>query len=577
MKKILYLGINSSYSHASLAYGQLRAFTEEKTDDYSWEYCNLTVNDDEETVLKKVLDINPDILTGTLYLFNSEFSLRIFKRLKQFKPQIQIVLGGPEFLGNNEQFLNINSEIDYVIRGDETSFYKLLNSQPKKDIEGLCWIEKGKYYDNGFAKFATQCGAGILPAKESTLLDILPSLFEKGYFLSEKPFYQIETSRGCQGQCSFCTSSISNSVSYMSLERIENDIAILAKNGINELRLIDRTFNEDKNRAISMLKLFQNRFPKISFHLEINPAKLPDDLLEVIKSAPQNQLHIEVGIQSFSDKVLKKMKRYALSKKAKTGLKSLCELSNFEVHADLIAGLSEQTIDDVIKDLETMIEIYPDEIQLENLKILSGTPLKNLICENRNGEYDDYIFNPMPPYEILQTDKFSFDELQQARVLSKIIDGFYNIPELKSIIYLAIKKYDNFLNEFLKFYMENKKSPLQKSSLKGRFEILDSFFKDNILFSELISFAWLATGLSAEKYNLKPKKYHKDEEEFANSIKLWNNKKELSSKRYFIKEFNYNIGEIYFNPKTIEVKTEKESYIFYMALGNVLSKIMIKG
>ncbi len=549
MNKVLYLGLNSSFSHSSLAYGYLRTFAEWKLGncDWEWKLVEASIKDDEDKILQQLLFEKPDIITSTAYLFNFNVLLSVLKKYYQFYPKTKIVLGGPQFLGDNEKFLHSSQEIYAVIRGDESSFYKLLKNSNLSEVEGLCYIDT-KYRSNETAHFAES-------------LDNIPSLYEKGYFATDKPFCQLETSRGCLGKCSFCTSALTV-VDSLSLGRVETDLQCIQKAGINEIRLIDRTFNEDSKRAIELLNLFINKFPDMKFHLEINPGKVNDKIMKIIKAAPKGKFHIEIGVQTFDDIVLKSVNRYALSKKVIPVLTELCTLRNIEVHTDLIAGLPEQTYDTVLQDIKLSIEITPEELQLENLKVLPGTPLAN--------NASDIMFNKYPPYEILQTSSFTHQELFDMRILSKIIDGFYNIKELKQVFAFLVSKCD-LLEEFLVFYKKNNSNYLDKPSLKNRFKILLKFSECNDNLYNLVKFAWCAAGLSAEHFGYKTQKV---KEKFEADI-IWENSKKLPAKRYFIALFPFNVGKIWNNHKAQIDNTEQE-YIFYMALGNTLSHIAIK-
>ena len=160
------------------------------------------------------------------------------------------------FLKFLTEYLLQNPEIDAVIRGDESSFHQLLNNidDDWNNIQGICYLDASdNYHDFGAAQYTGE-------------LDELPSLYEKGYFKADKPFYQLETSRGCNGSCSFCTSAISQSVRYFSLERIESDLTVLKNAGVKEIRIVDRTFNADKKRAVAMLEMFRDTFTEMCFH-----------------------------------------------------------------------------------------------------------------------------------------------------------------------------------------------------------------------------------------------------------------------------------------------------------------------
>jgi radical SAM superfamily enzyme YgiQ (UPF0313 family) len=313
-KHITFLEVNSSYSHTMLSYGYLRAYTEKMLLGWKWNHVETSINEDGDATLIKILSSKPAVVCATFYLFNHEYTVKLFKKLKQLLPECKIFLGGPEFLGDNEDFLRKNPEVNAVMRGDESSFHLLLANLDKidewKNIPGLCLVRNNKYLDNGFAKFATA-------------LDRIPSPYEKGYYTKGRPFYQIETSRGCRGECSFCTSALSDGSTYFSISRIKNELETLSKAGVCEIRIVDRTFNEDKKRSLELLKMFR-QYPEIRFHLEINPALVDREILQELNLFREKHLHIEAGIQTLCAKSLKTVRRLGSPGKMLSGLKKLC-------------------------------------------------------------------------------------------------------------------------------------------------------------------------------------------------------------------------------------------------------------
>ncbi|MFA7230952.1 MAG: hypothetical protein WC071_06750, partial [Victivallaceae bacterium] len=289
-RKVVFLEVNSSYSHSMLSYCLIRAYTEQEVPEWSWGHVETTLKGSVPDTLDELLKQAPDVLLATAYVFNLDFLREVFSRYKRLCPAVKIILGGPSFLGDNRSFLLANQFVSAVVRGDESSVPALLRQQGNslpETIPGLCWIAADdKYFDNGIAAFAED-------------FDALPSPCDKPYIHQDKPFYQLETSRGCGAQCVFCTSSCSPGVKYFSLERVRNDLTALKTKGFREIRLIDRTFNEDTERAVNMLRMFYDEFPEMKFHLEIHPARLKPELVDCLKQAPHGQLHVEAGVQSF--------------------------------------------------------------------------------------------------------------------------------------------------------------------------------------------------------------------------------------------------------------------------------------
>ncbi|OGV35294.1 MAG: hypothetical protein A2020_06125 [Lentisphaerae bacterium GWF2_45_14] len=521
--KIVFAAINSSFSHSSLSYGFVRAFNEEFLEDWSWELVENSLGEDHGRFLSRILNASPDVLVSTAYLFNIEYGLKVFGTFKTLMPKVPIYLGGPEFLGDNESFLRRNPHINAVIRGDETSFHKVLTQNNLNNISGLCYIDEDRNYIDGKM---TACYDGSL--------DDIPSPFLKGYFNKERAFCQIETSRGCPGCCSFCTSAMSGGVKYFSIERARSDIQVIAETGCKEIRVIDRTFNDNKKRSLQLLEIFRDEFPQIRFHLEINPAIIDSSFIDMIRTFPAKRLHLEAGIQTFIPEVLHAVKRPASSRKSSVGLKRLIAQKNTEVHADLIAGLPAQSLQNVFDDLKTMILHAPSEIQLERLKILPGTKLR---------QDQEIFYNPEPPYEVLKTPSISNDELLEAECLSKITDSYYNFPPTQIIFRLAAINIDSFLEKFVRF-LKNSYDPFIKPSPSSRLEILEKFFtsEKNGLFQEFTKFLWLLNGFPPEKYEIKT---FRKAEWAGQSTVAFSENKELKAERFFSTDFSFDVLKMF--------------------------------
>ena len=69
-------------------------------------------------IVKNAAKCKPDIIAATAWLFNKEILLHIICRLKALLPNSKVILGGPEFLGNNKDFLLSTPFVDCVFRGE---------------------------------------------------------------------------------------------------------------------------------------------------------------------------------------------------------------------------------------------------------------------------------------------------------------------------------------------------------------------------------------------------------------------------------------------------------------------------
>ena len=482
--KILWIDLNSSYAHSSLALPALHA--QIMTDpSIEWEIVSATINENAGMIVDEIYHHQPDILAATTWLFNHEQLIHVASRVKALLPKTCLVLGGPEFLGNNEEFLRKNPFVDCVFRGEgEEVFPQWLTcwNHPEQwhTVPGLCYLTPYKEYkDNGIARVLNF--AGLVPPEQSR------------FFNWSKPFVQLETTRGCFNTCAFCVSGGEKPVRTLSIESIRRRLQLIHAHGIKNVRVLDRTFNYNPRRAKELLRLFLEFHPDIRFHLEIHPALLSEELKEELSLLPKGLLHLEAGIQSLREPVLEKSRRMGKLSDALDGLRFLCALPNMETHADLIAGLPLYHLHEIFEDVRTLAGYAAGEIQLESLKLLPGTEMR------RRAEELGIKYSPLPPYEVLQTHEINVSELQTARQLSRLLDGFYNTPAWQALTRELILNDEQFLHRFLT-YLTKANLIDQPMSLEKRGLILYEFCKQNYPEYQIqASIAWIEAGMSLKK------------------------------------------------------------------------------
>lgn len=481
--KILWLDLNSSYAHASLALPALHAQVMHDPS-LEWGVVSATINENPGMTAGEVVRQAPDILAATCWLFNHEVLMHVISRVKAMLPRCVVALGGPEFLGHNEDFLRTNRFVDCVFRGEgEETFPQWLAcwQQPKEwtRITGLCFLDaEGQYHDNGLSRVMA--------------FDKLVNPEQSPFFNWSKPFVQLETTRGCFNTCAFCVSGGEKPVRTLSVEAIRERVRLIHEKGIRNIRVLDRTFNYQSHRAKALFDLFRE-FPDMRFHLEIHPALLSEELKKELASMPKGLLHLEAGIQSLHEEVLTVSRRAGKLADALEGLRYLCALDNMETHADLIAGLPLYHLSQIFDDVRTLAEYRAGEIQLESLKLLPGTEMRH------RAEELGICYSPLPPYEVLQTREITPDELQTARQLSRLLDGFYNAPAWQEITRRLIVEEPDFLTRFLDHLIQIGVID-QPMGLERRGILLYHFCKEHYpLFLTAMSRAWIEAGMSLKK------------------------------------------------------------------------------
>ena len=534
-RRIVFLAVNSSYSHSSLAAWCLRACADRAT--WDWRTVEATIHEDPAAVFERVRAAEPDVLAATLYLFTRPYVTPILRRLKQAAHGCRVIVGGPECLGDNRRLVagdsqdglrreglrpfppfyktpyskqtvgreglstrnlpaasgqDANSRLvagarvaDVAVRGEgEIALRQWLEAigEPARwpSVAGLCGTLDGVYFDGGTAA-----------AVES--LDDIPPFYEEALAAGfSRPFVQLETSRGCSNGCLFCTSRHTR-LRYKSLERVRGDLAAIRNAGIPEVRVVDRTFNETEGRALELIRLFRDEFPVLRFHLELEPARVSDALIRELAEAP-GRFHVEAGVQSLSPTVYSNVERAATCARTLAGVGRLCAVQGLATHVDLVAGLPGSSLGQVRADIRGVMDLRPDEIQLERLKLLPGTPLAE------TPERWGLTAAPEPPYPVLGTPDLSPEDLCRVDRWSRLLDRYYNVPVLRPLVAEAARAEPDFLERFDEWTRSKSDGDEACPSLEQRFRILDGYLSSRG--SELrhrLRYLWLKLGFSARR------------------------------------------------------------------------------
>ncbi|MBR4029841.1 MAG: B12-binding domain-containing radical SAM protein, partial [Clostridia bacterium] len=100
MKDILLIGINSKYIHSNLAIRYMASYAD-------LPFFECTINDDIFSVYAKLVNRKENYFCFSVYIWNVEFIKKLCSMLHSSRPDIKIILGGPE-AGYNKEYFFVN-------------------------------------------------------------------------------------------------------------------------------------------------------------------------------------------------------------------------------------------------------------------------------------------------------------------------------------------------------------------------------------------------------------------------------------------------------------------------------------
>ncbi len=441
--KIVLATLNARFFHTSFGLRYLYANLKELQD-----FCEIQefiIQTRALDIVEQILASKPDIVGFGVYIWNIIETTNVVNLLKVIAPEIKIILGGPEVSYETEQQA-IVACADYVLTGAaDLSFYQLC-----KDIINNTPPDKK-----------------IVHSKPVELNDLaLPYQYYTDEDLTHRLLY-VEASRGCPFKCEFCLSSLDKASVPFALELFLEQMEILFQRGARNFKFIDRTFNLNIKTTMQIMQFFLDKMSDdLYLHFEVVPDHLPRKLKELLAQFPAGSLQFEIGIQTFNTEVQANINRKQNNAKSKENLLWLRDNTAAHIHADLIFGLPGETFDTFKNSFNQLYHCRPHEIQMGILKRLKGSPII------RHTEPFDLRFNPLPPFDILSTDRVSFTTMQRINRFARYWDMIGNSGRFKYSLpsILSDEPFDDFMA--ITEWIFNKTGQIHKINLKKLFELI---------------------------------------------------------------------------------------------------------
>lgn len=460
--KVVLTTLNAKYIHTSLA---LRWLYVTNKDRFNLSFREYTIKENIDKIVLDLLDIKCDIVGISVSIWNVNSSRLLVETLKKSRPQLTIILGGPEVTYEPEFFIN-NWNVDYVISGEgEFVLGELLDAiknQANIQIEGV----SSKNY---ISKSVAQADLNLLATYPS------PYQLEEDKIDLKNRLVYFETSRGCPYQCQYCLSSLEKGVRYFPSNFITDNLFYLIKNGSKQIKFLDRTFNLNKEHTSHIFDfLIQNYRPGLSCQFEIYADLLTDDIINYLnENLPEKYFRFEIGIQSTYEPTNIAVRRKQNFPLLADNIKKIMKGGKIDLHLDLIAGLPYETFDRFVKSFNDVFELRAKEVQLGFLKLLRGTNLR------QTSDKYGYQYNNDAPYDIVCNNDISQAELARIHDAEHALEKFWNSGRFTKTMNLLFQnyyhgRYFELFDEIGQFY-KTKKYPNHSYQLEDLFRYLNSF------------------------------------------------------------------------------------------------------
>jgi radical SAM superfamily enzyme YgiQ (UPF0313 family) len=358
----------------------------------------------DQGLVEAILARQPWMVGFTCYLWNIERTLWIANRIKQRRPEVKILIGGPEVTLDNQWVLE-HPAVDYAAIGEgEQTFSELLTALA--DSEELSQAIPGLIAPVNSALHTPHSPFPFIPRQPLPHLNDISSPYLAGILdAADEQMLLLETIRGCIFKCKFCYYPKSyDDLYFVSKEKIVANLEHAQRRGAKEVVLLDPTLNQRRNFP-DFLRLLARCNPgrQFTYFGELRAEGITPQVAQLLHEAGFTE--VEIGLQSIDPLAMELMDRHNNLRSFERGARAMLDLG-IKVKVDLIIGLPGDTVDSVRRGIQYIhrSKLY-SQVQVFNLAILPGTSFR------QEAEQLNLIYQDRPPYYVLQTPTLSTQQM----------------------------------------------------------------------------------------------------------------------------------------------------------------------
>ena len=410
--------LNSKFIHSSLALRYLKAYGEAHGQAY--DIVEYTINMPVLHILSDITEHDIDVLGFACYIWNIEMTLHVVDMVKAVRPDIKIVLGGPEVSFTADELLERYPNIDYIVQGEGEEAFHALVTALQLGNDGLNPVIPGVRGRRDGSIL------GSLEAVEVSDLSSIPFPYtEEDMDNLEHKIIYYESSRGCPFSCQYCLSGNKNTVRFFPQERTLEELQWFIDHGVKQVKFVDRTFNCAPHHHRPLMEFMRDSDTDMNFHLEMEPELMTEWETNILCETPPGRIQIEVGVQSTHKKTLDAINRYNDWPYIQKSIRPIIQEGRTHVHMDLIVGLPYEDFNRFGQSFNDLFSLQPHALQIGFLKLLKGSGVR------RMREYK-YVADPLAPYEVLSTHVLPYDDVRFLKYFEDVFERFYNSERFRT-------------------------------------------------------------------------------------------------------------------------------------------------
>lgn len=304
--------------------------------------------------------------------------------LKAHDPSLFVCAGGPYPIAVREGCLEQERSFDAAVTGEgERTLVELLDRLARGDaLDGVA----GVVFRRGPEVVANpprplEVKLDELPFPDRRLLGDANLYVPPPAMYRRKPVAIMLTSRGCNRRCIYCfqmDKERKSGIRYRSVENVLEEIELLLRQGYREIKFIDDTFAQDRERAMRVAREIARRRLDFTWFASACVNQVDPELLHAFKEA--GCWAILYGVESGVQKNLNAIRKGINLAQARNAV-AWAKQAGLKVQTTFMFGIPGETYEEALETIEFACELDADMASFHAIVPFPGTHLYDHVAE----------------------------------------------------------------------------------------------------------------------------------------------------------------------------------------------------
>lgn len=298
--------------------------------------------------------------------------------IKSLSRDIFVCAGGPYPIAMQEHCLSECQGFDAVVTGEgEHTVVELLERRSQgrslEALEGIAFRLGQEIFKNPPRQLISDLDSLAFPSREllgdANLYLPPPAMYRR------KPVAVVLTSRGCNRNCIFCFQMDKHrdtGIRYRSVENVLSEIQLCLKQGFKEIKFIDDTFAQDRERAMHLAREIKARRMDFTWFASACVNQVDRELLRAFKEA--GCWAILFGVESGVQKNLNTLRKGITLAQARQAV-GWAKEAGLKVQTSFMIGIPGETYEEALQTIQFACDLDPDMASFHAIVPFPGTHL----------------------------------------------------------------------------------------------------------------------------------------------------------------------------------------------------------